>query len=92
MTRNDDVCTIVHDKEITSFKEETTMLVLSRKFAEELRISGDITIKVVGISGNRVRLGINAPEHVEIFRQEVYEQRELLLQTEIPSEASCRVS
>ena len=47
------------------------MLVLSRKLNETIVIDGDIRITVVGIRGNQVRLGIEAPDPVGIFREEL---------------------
>ena len=47
------------------------MLVLSRKLNETIIIDGDIRITVVGIRGNQVRLGIEAPDSVAILREEV---------------------
>jgi carbon storage regulator len=46
------------------------MLVLTRKKEETIVIDGQITIKVIRLSGNRVRLGIEAPQEVAIFRGE----------------------
>jgi carbon storage regulator len=50
------------------------MLVLSRKRNESIVIHGDIRITVVDIRGNQVRLGIEAPDSVGIFRQELFER------------------
>ncbi len=50
------------------------MLVLSRKVDEILRIGEDIEITVVSISGDTVRLGIQAPKNVKILRAEVYSE------------------
>jgi len=47
------------------------MLVLSRKLNETIVIDGDIRITVVGIRGNQVRIGIEAPDSVGIFREEL---------------------
>jgi carbon storage regulator len=47
------------------------MLVLGRKLNETIVIDGDIRVTVVGIPGNQVRLGITAPDRVEILRQEL---------------------
>ncbi len=50
------------------------MLVLSRKAGEILSIGPDITIEVVAVEGDRVRLGISAPRDTRIFRKELLEQ------------------
>jgi len=47
------------------------MLVLSRKLNESIVINGDIRVSVVGIRGNQIRLGIEAPHSVGILRQEL---------------------
>jgi carbon storage regulator len=47
------------------------MLVLSRKVNEKIVIDGDIVVTVVKVEGGQVRLGIEAPGHVKIFRQEI---------------------
>lgn len=47
------------------------MLVLSRKYGEKIRIGDDITITVVDIEPNKVRLGIEAPRDVPIYRSEL---------------------
>jgi carbon storage regulator len=54
------------------------MLVLSRHRDESIVIGDDIVITVVDIRGDKVRLGINAPVHIHVHRQEVYDaiQRE----------------
>src|SRR5580765_5167651 len=51
----------------------TAMLVLSRKKNESIVINNDITVTVVEIRGDKVRLGIVAPKAVPVHRQEVYE-------------------
>lgn len=48
------------------------MLVLSRRTGENLLIGDDITITVLGLQGNQVRLGIDAPKSVKVHREEVY--------------------
>lgn len=50
------------------------MLVLSRKVNESIVINNDITIHVVEIRGNKVRLGVEAPKDVPVHRQEVWVQ------------------
>lgn len=49
------------------------MLVLSRKKDEKIIIDDSITITVVEIRGDRVRLGIDAPRHIPVHREETYE-------------------
>ena len=49
------------------------MLILSRKKDETIVIGDNISISVVDIKGDQVKLGINAPNDVKVFRQEVYE-------------------
>lgn len=52
------------------------MLVLSRKSGESIQIGENITVKVIQCRGNRVRLGVEAPNDVEILRSELAEWRE----------------
>jgi len=51
------------------------MLVLSRRIGETIVINGDIQVKVLSVQGNKVRLGIVAPDNVSVDRQEVHERR-----------------
>jgi carbon storage regulator len=50
------------------------MLVLSRKPNETIVINGDIRIKMLAVRGNQVRLGIEAPDSVEILREELHDR------------------
>ncbi|MFQ5863912.1 MAG: carbon storage regulator CsrA [bacterium] len=50
------------------------MLVLTRKLGETIVIGDDIVIKVVDIHGKQIRLGIEAPTEITIFRGEIYER------------------
>jgi carbon storage regulator len=50
------------------------MLVLTRMRDQVIRIGEDIEVQVVDIRGDKVRLGINAPDHVAVHRQEIYER------------------
>ncbi|MCA2004284.1 MAG: carbon storage regulator CsrA [Ignavibacterium sp.] len=50
------------------------MLILTRKLNEEINIDGEITIKIISISDNQVKLGIEAPKDVQIVRKEVLDR------------------
>ncbi|PWK31795.1 carbon storage regulator CsrA [Pseudomonas sp. OV226] len=50
------------------------MLILTRRTSETIRIGDDISLTVLGISGQQTRLGINAPAGVAVHRQEIYER------------------
>jgi carbon storage regulator len=49
------------------------MLILSRKVDEKIMIGDDISISILDIRGDQVRLGVNAPKSVKVFRQEVFD-------------------
>jgi len=51
------------------------MLVLSRRIGEEIVIANEIRVKVVSVQGNRVRLGVVAPNDVTVHREEIHRQR-----------------
>lgn len=51
------------------------MLVLTRKVEESILIGDDIEIMVLGVSGDKVRIGINAPREIDVFRKEVMDAR-----------------
>jgi carbon storage regulator len=57
----------------SGFQEGSPMLVLSRKKNESIIINDNITVTVVEIRGDKVRLGIDAPKEVSVHRREVYE-------------------
>jgi len=48
------------------------MLILTRRIGEMLKIGDDIEITTLGVKGNQVRLGINAPSNVSVHREEIY--------------------
>ncbi len=49
------------------------MLILARRVQEAIKIGDDVTITILSVRGNQVRLGIDAPREISVLRQEVYE-------------------
>jgi carbon storage regulator len=50
------------------------MLILTRRVGETLMIGDNVTITVLGVKGNQVRLGVNAPKDVSVHREEIYQR------------------
>ncbi|REC95532.1 carbon storage regulator CsrA [Kushneria indalinina] len=50
------------------------MLILTRRVGETLMVGDEITVTVLGVKGNQVRLGVNAPKNVSVHREEIYQR------------------
>ena len=50
------------------------MLILTRRVGETLVVGDDVTVTVLGVKGNQVRLGVNAPKDVAVHREEIYQR------------------
>lgn len=50
------------------------MLILTRRVGETVMIGDEVTITILGVKGNQVRVGINAPKHIAVHREEIYDR------------------
>ncbi len=64
------------------------MLILTRRVGESLMIGDEVNVTVLGIRGNQVRIGVNAPKDVAVHREEIYDRIQQEQTDDVPSKAS----
>ena len=62
------------------------MLILTRRVGERLMIGDDVSVTVLGVKGNQVRIGVDAPSSVAVHREEIYERIQAERQSVVASD------
>jgi carbon storage regulator len=67
------------------------MLILTRRVGETVMIGNEVTVTVLGVKGNQVRIGVNAPKDVAVHREEIYERIKREQDQDVRSTPSAKV-
>ena len=65
---------MVQQRDGEQAQKELAMLILTRRVGETVVIGDNVTVTVLGVKGNQVRLGVNAPREVAVHREEIFER------------------
>lgn len=63
------------------------MLILTRRVGETLMVGDEVSITVLGVKGNQVRIGVNAPKEIAVHREEIYQR--IQREKEDPQPGNC---
>ena len=64
------------------------MLILTRRVGETLMVGDDVTVTVLGVKGNQVRIGVNAPKDVAVHRKEIYQRIQKEMEVDDPGDGT----